>query len=461
MKYNDLRLIKETDMIIVPICLLLMWVFAYFIRKKYKGTPIFGYFFPALMLRFLFAFVYALVIQFYYGAGDTSMFYQAVQDMQNALEHDASYWQEIYFSLKLDPNSPIYPYFLYDSGGFTNYYMQHISNYMVPRFALPFSVMFFRSYPAICFCLSLYSFAGCWRIFKMFYEMYPHLKKKLAIAILFLPSILFWGGSLLKDSICMGSLGFALYAAYQIFLKKRKITSSLIILVLAGMLLYYTKPYILLCLVPAFSLLLFLQFKNRIQDKTLRKIAAFLFAMISLVVGFYALQALTQSEIAAQYSSDKLLQTVRGVQGSFGGDEEGSGSSFTVGNVTGSALGMISLFPLGLIATLFRPFLWEARNPLMILSALESVGFLYLTFVAFKRIGVKKFFNLGFSDPVIVFCMVYSLLFAGIIGITTTNFGALVRYKIPCIPFYLFMLFIIMDKSGKFSRNIVFHKKFF
>ncbi len=456
----DMRLLKESDLYLGPICLILILAFTYQIRKKYNKTEIGAYFYPALLLRFLFVFIYAAIIQFYYGYGDTTLYYVAVNDMQTALNNDFSMWKEIYLQTKLETGHRVYNYFLYDNGGFTNLYMLNASNYFVPRFALPFSFLFSRSYICICFCLSLYSFAGCWRIFKIFVGLYPHLHKKFAIAILFLPSVLFWGGSLLKDSICLGSMGFALYAGYNIAFKKTKIFSSSLILLFTGFILYNIKPYILLCLVPAFMLWLFLQFKNKIQDSTLRRIAGFLFAMLSIVAGFYALQVITQSEVAAQYSTEKLIQTVQGVQGSFS-QVEGSGSSFSIGSGATTIGAMLGLFPLGLVATLFRPFLWESGSPLMFISGLEAFGFLYLTYLGFRRIGFKKFFSLLISESVIVFCLVFSLLFAGIIGITTTNFGALARYKIPCIPFYLFMMFIVMDKSKKFSPDIIFSKKFF
>jgi hypothetical protein len=381
--------------------------------------------------------------------------------MRNAMVNEPGVWKEIYFNLKLTTNSTLYPYFLYDNGAYTNLYMMNVSNYMVPRFALPFSFVFSNSYLCICFCLSMFSFAGCWRIFKMFTGLYPHLHKKFAMAILYLPSILFWGGSLLKDSICLGSVGLALYAVYSILIRKKKIGSSLLILFFTIFLLYNIKPYILLCLVPALLLLLFLQFRTMIPDKTLRKIAGFLFTIISVGAGVIALQSLTQSEMTSQYSTEKILKTVQSMQGSFQMSTEGTGSSFTVGAASSSVGATLALFPLGVVATLFRPFPWEARNPLMIISALEGLLFLYLTYLAFKKIGVRKFFSIAGGDSVIVFCLVFSLLFAGIIGVTTTNFGALVRYKIPCVPFYLFMLFIVMDKSGKFSPDIVFSRKFF
>lgn len=459
-EYTDLRLLKENDIFLVPACILLLLMLVYPIRKKYRNTPLEKYFMPALFLRFFFVFVYASIIQFYYGYGDTSLYYVGVQDMHNALNTDFSIWKDLYLKLDLKSDNPIYSYFMYDNGAYTHLYMANTSNYMVPRFALPFSMIFANSYLCICFCLSLYSFAGCWRIFKMFTEMYPKLHKKFAIGILFLPSILFWGGSLLKDSICMGSMGLALYAAYSIVFKQRKIFASSVILVITCFLLSQIKPYILLCMVPAFMLWIFLQFKNKIEDRTLRRIAGVLFALLAAGAGFYALQAITQSEMLSQYSSEKLLQTVQGIQGSFT-TPEGSGSNFSVGQVSDSPGNLALLFPLGVVATFYRPFLWESGSPLMLISGLEAFGFLYLTYLAFRRIGFKRFFSLLMSDSTAVFCLVFSLMFAGIVGVTTTNFGALARYKIPCLSFYLFMLFIVMDKSGKFSPNIIFSKKFF
>ena len=45
--------------------------------------------------------------------------------------------------------------------------------------------------------------------------------------------------------------------------------------------------------------------------------------------------------------------------------------------------------------------------------------------------------------------VIFSLLFALFVGATTPNFGTLCRYKIPCMPFYIISLFLIMDKYGK------------
>ena len=43
----------------------------------------------------------------------------------------------------------------------------------------------------------------------------------------------------------------------------------------------------------------------------------------------------------------------------------------------------------------------------------------------------------------LLFSFVFAIFFAFGVGLSTSNFGALVRYKIPCIPFYLSSLWLV------------------
>jgi hypothetical protein len=462
-EWSSYFLVRPDDIIWAPVCLLVLYIFAYNKRKKYKGTVLYRYFMPAFFWRIFFALVYTLVSQYYFLFADTNHYYQGVLDMHRAVMDDFSYLSDIYTNVKLKDDNRIMNYFLYDPLGITHLYMYDIKNYMVPRFALPFSLAFGKSYMAIAFCMSFFAFSGCWRLFKMFCSIYPHLHKKMAIATLFLPSVLFWGVALMKDTICLGALGFFLYAAYNVFIRSHKRFVSLIIMIAAGYLIYYVKPYILICVLPAFMLWLFLRVRVLIQDKTLRQISTGLFATVSLVAGFFLVQSFTASEVASQYSADNLLATVQQQQNIFEGNKAGgSGSNFAVAKIGGdSPVGALALFPVGVVNTFFRPFPWDVRSPFMAFSFFEAIVFLLITYQCFKKVGFKKTFAYLSSDPVLVFCFVFAIMFGGLIGLSTTNFGALVRYKIPCLAFYAITFFVIMDKSGKFSPDYIFSKKYF
>lgn len=461
-EYSSYFLVRQDDIIWAPLSFLVLYIIVYNKRKKYRGTVLYRYYMPAFLWRIFFALVYTLVSQYYFLFADTNHYYQAVLDMHRAVTDDLSYLEDIYFNLKLRQSNRIINYFLYDQLGITHFYMYDIKNFFVPRFALPFSLLFGKSYMAISFWMSFFAFGGFWRLFKMFYHLYPHLHKKLAIATLFMPSALFWGVGLMKDTICVGALGIFLYAAYNVFIRNYKRGISFLLLVFSGYLMFYIKPYILICVVPAFLLWLFLKWRVLIQDRTLRQISTIFFAGGSIIAGFFLVQSITKSEIASQYSTEKLTKSVQVQQNVFQQNVTGgTGSNFEIASVEETPGGIITLFPVGIINTFFRPFPWDVRSPFMIFSFLESMTFLIITIQCFRKIGFRKTFSYIGSDPALVFCFVYALMFGGLIGLSTTNFGALVRYKIPCLAFYAITFFVVMHKSGKFSPNYIFSKKLF
>src|SRR6185436_9288096 len=101
-----------------------------------------------------------------------------------------------------------------------------------------------------------------------------------------------------------------------------------------------------------------------------------------------------------------------------------------------------------IVATFFRPFVWEINTPIALFSAIESAIVFILTLNFFFKRGVGKYFRLAFSDPRLLMCFVFSIVFAVAVGASTSNFGALSRYKIPCMPFYFILLMLLYRKAA-------------
>jgi hypothetical protein len=131
------------------------------------------------------------------------------------------------------------------------------------------------------------------------------------------------------------------------------------------------------------------------------------------------------------------------------------GSAYTLGDFDYSATGILKKTIPAIWVTLFRPYVWEVRNPVMALSALESLTlFLFFLFVIFVMLW-KRSVGKIFRQPVITFCLFFALTFSFAVGISTYNFGSLVRYKIPVMPFFLIGLFLILyyaKRPRKVSR---------
>jgi len=120
-----------------------------------------------------------------------------------------------------------------------------------------------------------------------------------------------------------------------------------------------------------------------------------------------------------------------------------AGSGYSLGELDGSFESMLRLGPQAVNVSLFRPYIWEVKNLLMLLSALESFFFLlFCLYILFKvNIRIVE----CFLNPDITFCFLFSICFAFAVGVSTYNFGTLVRYKIPLLPFFAVCLILILN----------------
>ena len=106
-------------------------------------------------------------------------------------------------------------------------------------------------------------------------------------------------------------------------------------------------------------------------------------------------------------------------------------------------LSIAAKFPLAVNVTFFRPYVWEVKNPVMLLSALESLLIMLFTIKVIRKTGLGRFFRHIVSNKEVLFCISFAMIFGFAVGFTTYNFGSLVRYKAPCIPFFLVALVLI------------------
>ena len=164
-----------------------------------------------------------------------------------------------------------------------------------------------------------------------------------------------------------------------------------------------------------------------------------------------------------KFSLDKVVDTVMVLQEDMSRAEQYGSNYFDVGPMDGTLGSLLSKFPVATNAALFRPYLWEARSVVVALSALENLWLLGLTLLMLWRTRVLFFLRCIGGNPVVLMCFVFTLLFGFAIGISTPNFGALVRFKIPLIPLMVSALYIIgylnRERIWAKVRNRVFDLK--
>lgn len=332
-------------------------------------------------------------------------------------------------------------------------YLKIDNNYMVVRLTALFSIFAFKKYLVLNLFFSMISFSGVWRLYRFFYEQYPHLHKQFAIAILYLPSFVFWSSGILKDPICTGAIGWITYGLYEIFYKKKNLLFNLVMISIFGYLLFVIKVYILISYVPFFCLYLILKNVTLIKSRLLR-----LTLVLGLIMLAVTMFTTVMKEIAGTlvgYGSDDITKNITAFQKAYA-EQEDATSNFSLGvEYDGSVQSLIRIAPAAITATLFRPFLWESKKLSTLISSLESLAIMFFTVFVFFKAGPLFFLRSITKDPVILYSLLFSILFALFVGATTANFGTLVRYKIPCLPFYIIALFLIQDRVRRIKNSPV------
>jgi len=174
--------------------------------------------------------------------------------------------------------------------------------------------------------------------------------------------------------------------------------------------------------------------------------------IIVLFISFTTLIIKDISASAGKYDLNKVETTLEGFRswhGYLAKTQDQSG--YTLSSIDFSPLGMIKMMPEVLNVTFFRPYLWEIRNMPTLIGAFESLILLFFTlYLIITRRG--GFFKLIFYNKDIRFMMIFAISFGFIVGISSYNFGALSRYKMPAQMFFILALTLIykLAPSKKF-----------
>lgn len=425
------------DYALTPFYLLIIFLVAYYIKKRnIEEYPYFKYFIPGLLVKMFGAFSVCYIYLYYYVAGGDTLNYFYSGKVLLAL---ASKESSVFFRIlggELTPEN--YSAFTSETG--IPLYFKDPLSFFVVRFITPFIFLSFGSYLVASIAITCVTYSGIWKLYSVFMDQFPFLAKEIAIAVLFIPSVFFWGSGILKDPLTLSAIGWFTYSLYKVVLKREYKISNFIYLFLSSYIMLSIKPYIFYALLIATSLWLVSYSLGKIKGTFIKYIALPIFMLIFGGGGYLLLLQVGQEK--GSYSINNILDYGAVVQHDLK-SEAYQGNSFDIGNFDGTISSALSVAPLAINAALFRPYLWEAHNPVMLFSALENTFMLLLTIYLLWKLKVVNLFSLVNKHNMLFFSFTFSILFAFSVGLTTSNYGSLVRYKIPAIPFYLASLFIL------------------
>jgi hypothetical protein len=429
--------IELWEWLLAIIYIIAIVIIADYVRKKNSHNSIYRYYLRGLTFKMFSGILFACIYIFYYKGGDTIMYYESAWAMVNLLLQKPYEFFHILFG---EATTDKVYYFDASTGYPLRYMYKDPQTFGVVRFLSPVLFLSCKSYIVATVMFSWLSYFGIWKLFMMYSEKYPLLTKQLAWGILFIPSVLFWGSGILKDTITLSAACWYVYSLHNFFLKRISLWRNAILIFLSAFVIVIIKPYIFIALLPASLLWILLERVLKNQKKSVIVVALPVTIVLSVFGGITILSLLSSN--MSKFSPDKIFETAKTTQKDLK-SEYYSKNSFDIGEFDESAGSLLGLAPTAIVAGLFRPFIWECNNIVMVFSGLENLALLGFTIVVLFTIRPRRLINIILGNPLLLFGLVFSIIFAFALGLTTSNFGALVRFKIPAIPFFVCSLVIL------------------
>ena len=428
------------DLLLSPIYFALFYFLARRTISKNAGNPLYSrYYMKGLLYKFGATLFFTLIYIYYYKGGDSLAFYYAVAPTYKLFfSQNDIFWR---FVLGFQQYYPVECLYEADTKG-VMYLLRGSPTLTTIRIAALVNLLSFNSYIVLCLWFAYISYNFQWRAYVLLSSIYPTLHKHLSYAFLMIPSVLFWGSGLGKDSIMMGAIMLLFTAFYNIAIYRKRILVNMLLVIVTAYLITLIRSFILYAMIPCLLLMLATYYRNSIKSTLVKVLVGPVFIIAGAAVSLVFIQSLGQS--VDSYSLDTLQQKAEGFKSwhSYLGETQG-GSSYSLGESDYSAAGILKQAPMALIITLYGPFLWQVSNPVMLLSALENLFFLFITLRIFFNRRIYNLLGILVKDHIVVFSLPFVIILSIAIGITSFNYGALVRYKIPVLPFFMAMIVII------------------
>jgi hypothetical protein len=288
----------------------------------------------------------------------------------------------------------------------------------------------------LCAIVTVGAYFGQVALYRAFAKSFPEsVHSRLFWASMLIPSVVFWSSGFLKEAVIMVGLGYFVLGLTGIRVTPGR---SLLQLFAGALIIGLFKGYVLPPLVLASSAWFYVSSATGARWR-LRPVHLVLGAVVA-IGGIVVL-----GRIFPEYALDNLAEQAANSQ-EIGQNVRGA-SSYSIGDPTQTSLsGQLMFTPIALATSLYRPALFDVTSAQVAINALETSAILLLTIFALVRRGPLKIWTVLLESPMLVFCLVFIVTFGIPVGLTTTNLGALSRYRMPLVPFLWSLALVLGSK---------------
>jgi hypothetical protein len=284
----------------------------------------------------------------------------------------------------------------------------------------------------------VFSFISFWGLY-LFYRAYciampDGLRRRYAILVFFLPSVVFWPSSIGKEAWMLTMLGLGSYGLARL-LTYQRFGYLAIVAAVAGM--GVVRPHVAAIFGAGLVAAFVLRRTGTGGGGTGKKILGLLF--LAIVAGLLLNQLQSFFELEDGLSAQQVF------------DETNRRSSTGDAQFESSQPTSPAQLPWAIVTVLFRPFLFEASNPAALVTAVEGTVLLALFLWNLPRL--IRLPTLMVSRPYVGYAVVYTLIFAFAFS-AISNFGILARQRTQLFPIVVIVLTVPFQSTLRTRRDI-------
>jgi hypothetical protein len=445
---NFVNPIEAYELLLLPFYLLLIYFFTYHVSNRlFKNSAIRPWILPALTLKLIGAVAITLIYIYYYKGGDTCLYYNEAKLITQQLFLSPIDGIKLLF---YQPNSTEFT----EAAVFYKYFHYAHSSETLIILKLTAIVNIF-SFNSFLITSILYGYFSFWCILLLANEIIKsnsNYTKPVMIALFFVPNNFIWNSGILKDTVCFACFCL-IHVSITRMLVNKEIKIQWIVLTLIGFYILTTiRMFIAALYIPCLMFYFTIIFRERLEYQLLKTVVPPFILILSLFGAWVVYDQLSSN--SSKYNINQLLVTAK-IQRDYllYVSQQSQGSQYNLGDFDMTIENLILKIPESLNVSLFRPYLWESRNIITVFSALEAFLILLLTlYVLYKR-KISEIVNLFKNDKQLLFYLVFSIIYLYVTGITSYNFGSLIRYKVQGYVFFVMILLMLYYYFPKTSEE--------
>lgn len=390
-----------------------------YLRWKREDAFLKKVYWPALFFKLLCGIALGLLYRYYYTVGDTYGYFNDGVRLAKLAHSDFSLYVEFLWS------------------GTKKYAIWHELNFQRPRatfmskIASVLCLLTANNYWMVSLYLSFVSFISSWYLVKKIIRIHASLVLPAAVALLFLPSAVFWSSGLIKESIAMAALYFLTAIFLKMWVREQIKVYTWMLIPLSLWVLWSLKYYYLAVFLPVITTALVMKYLVMPRMKYRQ------WYILLVVWGIiFTVPLWVASKVHPNFYPERFMNVIVENYRQF--TYVSSPGDFIIYPSLKPEVGsIISYSPKALLSGLFRPFVWEARTGFQLLVAVENLILIGLFITSFAKL--KDIFVSG-QRLLFLSAAVYVILLCVFLALSAPNYGTLSRYKSGFVSFFFLMV---------------------